>query len=115
MAVAGILVSAGVIASPFGTGKFVIENNATGLHFVNGAGAVITGGLSVQNNGTGVLADGAGTVTLVSIPSNPSTITNNNTFDVDLKFGTRATFDGVTIGSITCDATVLSRGTTVCP
>jgi Right handed beta helix region len=113
--VAGILVSTGVIASPFGTGKFVIENNATGLDFRNGATAVITGGLSVQNNGTGVLADGAGTVTLASIPSNPSTITNNNTFDVDLQFGTRTTFDGVAIGSITCDATVLSRGSTVCP
>jgi len=113
--VAGILVSAGVIASPFGTGKFVIENNATGLDFRNGATAVITGGLSVQNNGTGVLADGAGTVTLASIPSNPSTITSNNTFDVDLQFGTRTTFDGVAIGSITCDATVLSRGSTVCP
>jgi hypothetical protein len=62
-----------------------------------------------------VLADGAGTLTLASIPSNPSTITDNSTFDVDLAFGTRATFDGVTIGTITCDATVLSRGTTVCP
>ena len=27
----------------------------------------------------------------------------------------RATVEGVTIGTITCDATVLSRGTTVCP
>jgi hypothetical protein len=111
----GILVSAGVIASPFGTGKFVLENNvAAGLNLIEGARAVITGGLSVQNNATGVLADGAGTLTLVSIPPNPSAIQNNGT-DVDLKFGTRATFDGVTIGSITCDATVLSRGTTVCP
>jgi hypothetical protein len=112
---AGIFVSAGFIASPEGTGKFVLENNATGLSFVNNAGAVIRGGLNIQNNGTGVLADGAGTLTLVSIPPNPSSITNNSTFDVDLKFGTRATFEGVTIGTITCDATVLSRGTTVCP
>jgi hypothetical protein len=112
----GILVSAGVIASPFGTGKFVLENNVTaGLNLINGAGANITGGLSVRNNDTGVLADGAGTITLASIPPNPSTITDNSTFDVDLKFGTRTTFDGVTIGTITCDATVLSRGSTVCP
>jgi hypothetical protein len=112
---AGIFVSAGVIASPNGTGKFVLENNATGLSFVNDAGAVIRGGLNVQNNGTGVSADGAGTITLISIPSNPSTITDNSTFDVDLAFGTRATFVDVTIGTITCDATVLSRGSTVCP
>jgi len=113
-AAAGILVSAAFIASPFGTGKFVLEHNTTGLHFINGAGAVIRGGLNVQNNGTGVLADGAGTLTLVSVPSNPSVVENNGT-DVDLKFGTRTTVDGVTIGTITCDATVLSRGTTVCP
>jgi hypothetical protein len=112
---AGIFVSAGFIASPEGTGKFVLENNATGLSFVNNAGAVIRGGLNVQNNGTGVLADGAGTVTLISIPPNPSSITNNSTFDLDLTFGTRATVDGVTIGTIRCDATVLSRGSTVCP
>jgi hypothetical protein len=111
----GILVSAGFIASPFGTGKFVLEHNTTGLNLIEGAGAVVTGGLSVRNNGTGVLTDGTGTLTLVSVPSNPSSIQNNNGTDVDLKFGTRATFDGVTIGTITCDATVLSRGTTVCP
>jgi hypothetical protein len=112
--VAGILVSTGIIASPFGTGKFVIENNATGLDFRNGGTALITGGLSVQNNGTGVLADGAGTVSLASIPTNPCAVENNGT-DVDLKFGTRVTFEGVTIGTITCDATVLSRPSTVCP
>jgi Periplasmic copper-binding protein (NosD) len=114
----GILVSAGFIASPFGTGKFVLEHNITGLNLIEGAGAVITGGLSVRNNGTGVLADGAGTLTLVSVPSNPSSIQNNNGTDVDLRFGTRATFDGVTIGTITCDTTVLIRdstGSTVCP
>ena len=110
----GFFVSAGFIASPEGTGKFVLENNATGLSFVNNAGAVIRGGLNVQNNGTGVLADGAGTLALISIPPNPALIEHNGT-DVDLRFGTRVTFDGVTIGSITCDATVLSRGTTVCP
>jgi Right handed beta helix region len=111
----GILVSAGFLASPFGTGKFILENNATGLNFIEGAGAVITGGLSVRNNGKGVLADGAGNLTLVSVPSNPSSIENNTGTDVELAFGTRVTFGGVTIGTITCDATVLSRGTTVCP
>jgi hypothetical protein len=62
----------------------------------------------------GLLADGAGTLTIQSDPAKLSSIVDNGT-DVDLKSGTRATFDGVTIGTITCDATVLSRGTTVCP
>jgi hypothetical protein len=106
----------GAVVSPGGAGKFMIENNQqNGLNVGGGGSALLIGGLTVQNNQTGLLADGAGTLTLVSIPSNPSTITDNSTFDVDLKFGTRATLDGITIGTITCDATVLSRGTTVCP
>jgi hypothetical protein len=55
-----------------------------------------------------------GTLTLVSTPTNPSAITSNGT-DVDLRFGTRVTINGVTVGTIMCDGTVLSRGTTVCP
>jgi hypothetical protein len=102
-------------ASPVGIGEFVIENNQIGLNFESGAGASFQGGpLTVRNNGIGLLADGAGTLTMVSDPSKLSSIVDNGT-DVDLKFGTRVTFDGVTIGTITCDTTVLSRGSTVCP
>jgi hypothetical protein len=50
----------------------------------------------------------------VSDLSKPSSIVDNGT-NVYLKFGTRATVEGVTTGSITCDETVLSRPTTVCP
>jgi nitrous oxidase accessory protein NosD len=102
-------------ASPLGSGEFIIENNQVGMNFESGAGASFQGGpLTIRNNGVGLLADGAGTFTVQSDPAKVSSIVDNGT-DVDLKFGTRATFDGVTIGSITCDATVLSRGTTVCP
>ncbi|MGH8069590.1 MAG: right-handed parallel beta-helix repeat-containing protein [Candidatus Entotheonellia bacterium] len=102
-------------ASPAGSGEFVLENNRIGLNFESGAGASFQGGpLTIRNNGTGLLADGAGTLTIQSDPSKASSIVDNGT-DVDLKFGTRATFDGVTVGTITCDATVLSRGSTVCP
>ncbi len=94
----------------------VLENNSVGLQLEGGSGARLEGGpLTVRHNVTGVLADGAGTLTLASHPSDPSSITNNSTTDVDLRFGTRATVDGVTIGKITCDTTVLSRHTTVCP
>jgi hypothetical protein len=102
-------------ASPFPGAAFLLEGNSVGVQLEGGSGAQIVGGpLTVRNNGTGLLADGAGALTLVSIPPNPSAITNNGT-DVGLKFGTRATFGGVTIGTIVCDATVLSRGSTVCP
>jgi Right handed beta helix region len=109
----GMFVRAGKIASPAGT--FVIENNGVGLDFSMDGSATFRGGLTVRNNGTGVrTTDGAGVLWFISIPSNPSAITGNGV-DVDLQFGARATFDGVDVGTITCDSTVLSRGTTMCP
>ena len=42
--------------------------------------------------------------------SNPSSIENNTGTDVDLRFGIWVTFVNVTIGTITCDATLLSPG-----
>jgi hypothetical protein len=110
----GILCGAGKIISPFGVGTFVIENNGVGLDFSLDGTALLVGGLTVRNNGTGVRGDGAGVLTFISIPSNPSAITGNGV-DVDLRFGARATIEGVDVGTITCDSTVLSRGTTVCP
>ena len=106
----GIIVRPGSIVSPFGSGTFTIENNEVGLDFRLGGSAIVRGGLNVRNNRTGVrTADGAGVLWFISIPPNPSSITGNGT-DVELSFGARATFDGVAIGSITCDATVLIRG-----
>jgi hypothetical protein len=94
----------------------MIQNNQQiGLNGGEGGSTLIIGGLTVQNNQTGLLADGAGTLTPASQQSNPSSIEHNSGTDVDLKFGTRVTFGGMTIGTITCEATVLSRGTTVCP
>ena len=110
----GILCGAGKIISPFGVARFVIENNVVGLDLFLDGTALLVGGLTVRNNGTGVRGDGAGVLTFISIPSNPSVITGNGV-DVDLRFGARATIEGVEVGTITCDSTVLSRGTTVCP
>src|SRR6266576_649387 len=104
----GILCGAGKIISPFGDGTFVIENNVVGLDFGLDGTALFVGGLTVRNNGTGVRGDGAGGLTFISIPTNPSAITGNGV-DVDLRFGARATIEGVDVGTITCDSTVLSR------
>jgi len=104
----------GAITSPFGAARFVIENNAVGMDFGQGSTALIVGGLQVSNNATGVNGDNAAGLTFVSIPPNPSAIQSNGT-DVRLGFGTRSTIQGVAVGSMVCDATVLSRGTKVCP
>lgn len=61
-----------------------------GLNFGNDSNAVIVGGLDVTNNRTDLKADGAGALTLVSIPLNPSSILGNLR-EVDLAFGNFAT------------------------
>ncbi len=109
----GIFLPGGTLQSPFEAGRFVIEKNGVGLNFTDGAQAIIVGGLSVHGNQTGVRGDAADTLTLVSVPDNPSAITGNVT-DVNLSFGTRVTIGGVAIGTMACDGTVLSRGTTTC-
>jgi hypothetical protein len=105
----------GAVVSPFAAAKFISKNNRVGVLLSDSASALLIGGLTVEQNQTGLLADAAGTLTLVSVPSNPSSITGNTTVDVDLRFGTRATLGEVTIGTIVCETTVLSRGSTVCP
>ena len=102
------------ILTPDGVTKFRLENNTVGMSLNQGSQVFIVGGLMVQGNETGVLADAAGPLTLMSVPANPSTITGNGT-DMRLSFGTRSTIDGVTIGTLVCDGTVLSRGTRTCP
>jgi len=111
----GVLLVNGNISSPFGAGRFVIENNPIGMQFLQGATATIIGGLNVRNNGlTGIEGDNATGLTFASIPPNPSAVQSNGT-DIRLVFGTKSTINGVAVGTSVCDATVLSRGTTICP
>jgi hypothetical protein len=98
-----------------GAARFVLSGNAVGLNLGTESSLLTIGGLNVEGNGTGLLADGAGSLTLVSIPPNPSAIQNNTATDTDLRFGTRITVTGAVLGNLKCDATVLSRGTTKCP
>ena len=110
----GLLINDADLISPFGEARFRFENNAVGMSIGLGTNVLIAAGLTVQGNATGVLGDGAGTLTLRSVPANPSTITGNTT-DMRLLFGTRSTIEGATVGTLLCDATVLSRGTKICP
>jgi hypothetical protein len=111
------LPAGGAIASPFGIEKgirFVIENNGVGLNVGQSSNVVIVGGLAVRNNTTaGIIAD-SGSLTLVGAPPNPSSIAGN-ALDLDLRFGTRATFSGVTFATKKCEPTVLARGIAGCP
>lgn len=109
------LIGNSVIVSARGNSVFAMESNPIGIHFDVQSGAFIVGGLNVVGNNIGLLADGANTVSIISIPPNPSKIIGNSEIDVDLRFGTRSTINGAEIGSIRCDNTVLSRGSTVCP
>jgi hypothetical protein len=70
---------------------------------------------SRHNAGAGLLVDDGSTATLVGTPGTPVTLTENGRNDVLLSVGSRATLVGTTIGTLTCDPTVLIRGTVACP
>ncbi len=110
----GFFMPAGAILSPHATARFVSQFNGVGMLMEDNANALIVGGLDVGQNGVGISAVGAGTLTLVSVPPNPSSVEDNQ-LDAELGFGTRATIDGVSIGSLVCDDTALVRGSTTCP
>lgn len=109
----GFFAPAGAILSPHATAKFVATGNGVGMLLEDGASVLIIGGLDLSQNGAGLSAHGAGTLTIVSVPPNPSRI-DTNQIDLDLGFGTRLTSDGVDFTSIACDASVLTRGIS-CP
>jgi hypothetical protein len=98
-----------------GGAKFNLTGNAIGLNVGSESSVLAMGGLHIENNNVGILADGAGTLTLASPPRNPSTIRSNTTIDADLRFGTRITVNGAAIENIKCDSSSLSRGTVKCP
>jgi len=110
----GFFMPAGSILSPHATAKFVANNNFIGMLIEDGGSLLVVGGLDVTQNSVGISASGAGTLTMVSIPTNPSTVDANQT-DMALDFGTRATIDGVAFTSLVCDGTALVRGSASCP
>lgn len=105
----GFFAPSGAILSPHATARFVAQGNGVGMLYEDGGSALIIGGLDLTGNGAGISASGAGTLTLVSTPPNPSAI-DGNQIDLDLRFGTRVTVDSVSISSVSCDETVLLRG-----
>ena len=88
-----------------------VTNGTTGIVVRDGAHVTLSG-VVASNNGTGIAADNGAGLTTES-----TTVTNNTVRDVQLTFGTRADMRTTTVGTYTCDATVLIRGTSgiVCP
>lgn len=119
----GILMGTGSkLESVFGAATFQLEGNGVGMQVGGNSDVSINGGLNIANNfGPGLVADGAGVITLAPLdpsppPALPTIIDGNGGPNVILNFGSRATFaTNVTVGSIVCDGTALSRGSAVCP
>jgi len=91
------------------------QNASAGVRVLTGATLTLSNQarvLSTQNGGIGFAADNGASVTLVN-----STLTGNTIRDIQLTFAARADIRTTTIGTATCDATVLIRGTSaiVCP
>jgi hypothetical protein len=113
----GVLINESSVMTVFNTPQF---SGAPGFSTINAHGntgngvRVLAGStltlvnqarvLSSQNGRIGVLADNGAGVVLVN-----SILTGNTTRDLQLTFGTRADL-AVTLGTYTCDSTVLVRG-----
>jgi hypothetical protein len=117
-----LMTTGGKFESPFGAATIQVEGNPAGMQVSGNSDVLINGGLNIVNNfGPGLIADGAGVITLAPVdpsppPAFPSVIQNNGGPDVLLQFGSRATFAGnVAVGVIVCDGTALARGSANCP
>jgi hypothetical protein len=111
---AGLFAATGTLSAPFGGATFVLHDNGVGMNLSLGSSALLTAGLNVHDNATGILVEEA-SLSMAAPPGLPNSITGNGT-DVQLSFGARSTIENFAIGTpLVCDATVLSRGTTKCP
>ena len=88
-------------------GNGIVVRNASSLRVSNQAEVISNG-----NGATGLIADDGSDVILVN-----SDITGNSGQDIQLSFGSRADLQTSTFSSLSCDATVLVRGTSevTCP
>ena len=113
---AGLILNGGVFSSgqPAQGVRITLEQNGIGLDMEGRSIAVIIGGLSVRGSSTaGILADDSSLI-LVSIPPNPSLVTSN-VLDLDTRFGSRLTVNGLAFSTKKCEASVLARGVLACP
>src|SRR5262249_15587687 len=95
-------------------GTILIEHNTEGVRAENTCtiAQLIAGRMTIRGNTIGILGDDGSDIRI----DQGGTITDNG-MDIVLRFGSRGTFNGNTIGTITCDETSLVRGDTgvTCP
>ncbi len=123
--VTGVLIQHESVMTVFNTTQFsgAPGNSTVNARLNTGNGIrVLTGSLlqltnqaevtSTQNGLMGLVADNGAGLTLVN-----ATLTGNTATDLVLTFGARADLRTTTLGTFTCDPTVLVRGTSsvVCP
>src|SRR5262245_38402764 len=95
-------------------GTILIEHNTEGVRAENTCtvAQLIAGSMTIRSNTIGIFGDDGSDIRIAQ----GGTITGNGT-DIVLRFASRGTFNGNTIGTITCDDTSLVRGDTgvTCP
>lgn len=95
------------------SGQAIISGNqGHGINVSDGSNLVVSEIMPVTsqaNTGAGLFVDAS------DASANGSRFENNDGAGIELNFGTKATLQDNTVDTITCDDTVLSRGTTTCP
>ena len=90
------------------------HNTGSGVRVLTGSTLTLVNQarvIAMLNGAFGLVADNGAGVRLVN-----STLTANTAKDLQLTFGSRADLQAVTIGTVTCDSTVLIRGASFsCP
>jgi hypothetical protein len=94
------------------TGVNIHDNSGDGIRLQRTSSIVLSDIVVGHNGRVGLLADDA-----VGITAKGATLTNNAVKDLQLTFGAHADLTQLTLGTYTCDATVLVRGTAgiICP
>lgn len=95
------------------SGEAIIAGNGgNGITVSDGSNLVVSEIMPVTsqaNTGAGLFVDAS------DVSVDGSRFDNNDGAGIQLSFGTKATLEGNTVDTMTCDDTVLSRGTTTCP
>ena len=94
------------------TGVNSHHNTLSGVSIQTASSATLTNTVVTNNGGIGLAVDDGVSVTIKS-----ATLTDNPIQDLLLTFGSRATIQNLVVGTYSCDATVLVRGTSsiTCP
>lgn len=106
----GIVVTRGAHATL--SGVSVHANSGAGIA-VRASSTVVGTGIGVSaNGGSGVVGDDGASIALSG-----GTLAGNGAKDLQLTFGSRVDVNGTSIGTYSCDSTILTRGTAAltCP